>query len=75
MKKLSSEIVIFYFFKNKISSIHFKYASEQRLLKTLIVSRFQGMYWCAHETTTLTAIKHTVQEEEGSKIDSKIDEA
>ena len=28
--------------------------------KTLIKSRFQGMYWCAHKTTTLTSIQHTV---------------
>ena len=32
----------------------------QKLFKTLIRSRFQGMYWCAHKTTTLTSIQHTV---------------
>jgi hypothetical protein len=49
----------------------FKYASEQlqvkiwcyncqKLFKTLITSRFQGMYCCAHKTATLTSIQHTV---------------
>ena len=48
-----------------------KYASEQdlveiwclkyqKLFKTLIRSRFQGMYRCAHKTATLTLIQHTV---------------
>ena len=32
----------------------------QKLFKTLIRSRFQGMYWCAHKTATLTSIQHTV---------------
>ena len=46
-----------------------KYASEQvlvgiwclkhqKLFKTLIRIRFQGMYWCAHKTATLTSIQH-----------------
>ena len=29
-------------------------------VKTLIRSRFQGMYWCAHKITTITSIQHTV---------------
>ena len=32
----------------------------QKLFKTLNRSRFQGMYWCAHKTATLTSIQHTV---------------
>ena len=32
----------------------------QKLSKTLIRSRFYGMYWCAHKTATLTSIQHTV---------------
>merc|ERR1712051_513710 len=32
----------------------------QKLSKTLIRSRFHGMYWCAHKTATLTSIQHTV---------------
>ena len=27
------------------------------------MSRFQGMYWCAHKTATLTSIQHTVKGE------------
>ena len=30
------------------------------VFETLIKSKFQGMYWCAHKTTTLTSIQHTV---------------
>ena len=48
----------------------YKYASEQvlvgiwclkyqKLFKTLIRSRFQGMYWCAHKTATLISNQHT----------------
>ena len=33
---------------------------NQKLFKTLIRSRFQGMYWYAHKTATLTSIQHTV---------------
>ena len=33
----------------------------KKKLKTLIRSRFQGMYWCSHKTTTLTSIQHTVE--------------
>ena len=32
----------------------------QKLFKTLIKSRFQGMYRCAHKTATLTSIQHTM---------------
>ena len=32
----------------------------QKLCKTLIRSRFHGMYWCAHKTATLTSIQNTV---------------
>ena len=32
----------------------------QNLFKTLIRSRFLGMYWRAHKTATLTLIQHTV---------------
>ena len=32
----------------------------QKLSKTLITSRFHGIYWCAHKTATLTSIQHTV---------------
>ena len=32
----------------------------QKLFKTLIRSRFHGMYWCAHKTATLNSIQHTV---------------
>ena len=32
----------------------------QKLLKTLIRSRFQDKYWRAHKTATLTSIQHTV---------------
>ena len=31
----------------------------QKLFKTLIMSRFQGMYWHAHKIATLTSIQHT----------------
>ena len=32
----------------------------QKLFKTLIRSRFHGMYWCGHKTATLTSNQHTV---------------
>jgi hypothetical protein len=49
----------------------FQIASEQilvkiwclkykKIFKTLIISRFQGTYCCAHKTATLTSIQHTV---------------
>ena len=49
----------------------FKFASEQilvgiwclkyqKLFKTIIRSRFQGMYWRAHKTATLTSFQRTV---------------
>ena len=71
LKKLSSEIILFYFFQRQFLHLHFKYASElilvkiwclkyQKLFKTLIRSRFQGMYWRAHKTANLTSIQHTV---------------
>ena len=71
LKKLSSEIVLFYFFRRQFLQFCFKHASEwiivkircskyQKLFKTLIRSRFQDMYWCAHKTVTLTSIQHTV---------------
>ena len=31
-----------------------------KLFKTLIINRFQGIYFCAHKTATLTSIQHTV---------------
>ena len=31
-----------------------------KIIKTLIIGRFQGMYWRAHKTATLTSIQHTV---------------
>ena len=73
MKKLCSEIVTFYFFLRQFLQLCFKYAFKQilvenwclkykKIFKTLIISRFQGMYWRAHKTATLTAIQHTVYE-------------
>ena len=32
----------------------------QKLFKTMIRSTFQGMYWRAHETATLTSFERTV---------------
>ena len=69
LKKLSSEIVPFYFFQRQFLQLCFKYAPEQvkigcskyqKLFKTLIKNIFQGMYCRAHETATLTPIIHTV---------------
>ena len=55
-------------FNKTISSLMFQicfWANPSRdlvfeLSKTLIKSRFQVMYWCAHKTATLTSIQHTV---------------
>ena len=71
LKKLSSEIVLFYFFQRQFLQLCFKYASEQiigkiscskyqTLFKTLIRNIFKGIYCCAHKTATLTSIQHTV---------------
>ena len=55
LKKLFSEIIVFYFCQRQFFQLCLKYASEQvlvgiwclkyqKLFKTLITSRFQGMY-------------------------------
>ena len=71
MKKLSSDIVLFYFFQRQFLQLCFKYASAkvivkigcskyQKLFKTLIRYIFHDINCCARETATLTPIQHTV---------------
>ena len=71
LKKLSSEIVLFYFFERQFLQLCFKYVSQliivkvrcskyQKLFKNLIGSIFQDLYCRAHKTATLTPIQHTV---------------
>ena len=31
-----------------------------KIIQTMIRSRIQGMYWCAHKTATLTSFQRTV---------------
>ena len=71
-KKLSFWIAIFLRFSKTHLQLYFKCASEQilvkvwclkyqKLFKTMIRSGFQGIYWCAHKTATLTSIQFTVR--------------
>ena len=71
LKKLSLEIIFSYFCQRQFLQQCFRYASDkvlvgiwclnyQKLVKTLIISRFQGIYCRAHKTATLTPIQHTV---------------
>ena len=71
LKKLSSLIVFWLLFSETNLQSCFKHASEQtlvkvcclkyqKLIKYMIRSRIQGMYWCAHKTATLTSFQHTV---------------
>ena len=71
LKKLSSEIIVFYFFHRQFLRLCFKYTFEQilveilcleyqKLFKTLPRSRIQAMYWRAHKTATLTSIQPIV---------------
>ena len=64
-------IVFFLLFSKTNLQLCFKHASEQILVdvwclkyqksfKTMIRSRFHGMYWHAHKTATLTSFQHTV---------------
>ena len=47
-------------FNNVTNMLLSKSLKYQKLFKTLIRSKFQGMCWCAHKTATLTSIQHTV---------------
>ena len=71
LKKLCSEIINFHSFQRQFLQLCFKYASEQilvkiqclkyqKLFKILFKSIFQGMYYRADKTDTLTSIQHTV---------------
>ena len=75
IRNIIEEIVFrncnFLLFSETISSIMFQICfwanpsqdmvfEVSKIIKTLIIGRFQGMYWRAHKTATLTSNQHIV---------------
>ena len=62
------------YFKNTSEQIQVEIwcLKYQKWLNTLIKNKFQGMYWCAHKTATLTSIQNTVGGGGGVKKSGKI---